>query len=332
MEQTNPQTASISPPQVNDTQLYPQLPSMMYQQPMINTSMYPQLNGYQMYPQQLNTMYQQPIINPKNPVEPQAYYLDNPNRALTGPAIMPAPVVLPRSGFDILNEQSDVMIKQKMEWLEVVSGCETENRYHVYGFDPLTQQKKAKLFKCREKSDWCSRQCLSGSCRPFKMNISTIKPNGEQEPFLQMERPCRCTFLCFNRPEVHVNLVENGRTEYLGKVIDPFRWCNMEVDTYDHVNEIRYRIYGSCCQLGTFCRCPCDPCQTFNFDVRSATGDNLSKMQKKSKGCIEAHYTDADNFNLNFPKNITAGDKVMLMCAVLFLDFRHFERSPKKRD
>ena len=332
MEQKNPQTTSVLP-QANGTQLYPQLPSMMYQQPMINTSMYPQLNGNQMYPQQANMMYPQPMINTKDPAGPQAYYPNNPNMAFAGPAIMPAPVVLPKSGFDILNEQSDIMINQKMQWLEVVSGCEVENRYHVYGYDPATQQKKAKLFKCKEKSGWCSRQCLSGSCRPFKMNISSIKPTGELEPFIQMERPCTCTFLCFNRPEVHVNLVENGRTEYLGKVVDPFKCCSMEVDTSDHENEKKFRIHGSCCQLGTFCPCPCDPCQTFNFDVKSATtGENLSQMQKKSKGCIEAHYTDADNFNLNFPKNVTAGDKVMLMCAVVFLDFRHFERRPKKRN
>ena len=153
----------------------------------------------------------------------------------------------------------------------------------------------------------------------------------EYEPFLHLERPCKCTFLCCSRPEVRVTLVENGRSEFLGKVIDPFNCCNMEVDTYDQNNTLKHKIYGSCCQLGTFCRCPCDPCQKFDFDVKSPSGDNLSHLQKKSKGCLKSTFTDADNFILSFPKDITAGDKVLLMCAVLFLDFRHFEVNPNNR-
>ena len=316
-------------PQFANPQMYPQQPNMIYQQPINDNSLFPQGTNPQMYPQQPNMIYQQPMINPNNPQ--QAYNLARQQIAATGPVVMQVPEVLPQKGFDLLNQQSAIIIKQKVELLEAMTGCETENRYHVYGYDPATQQKKAQIFKCKEKSDCCSRQCLSGACRPFEMTISTLKANGEYEPFLKLERPCMCTFLCFNRPEVLVTLVENGRAEFLGKVIDPFNCCNMEINTYDQNNTRKHKIYGSCCQLGTFCRCPCEPCQTFEFDVKSASGDNLSRLQKKSKGCLQAMTTDADNFYLSFPKDIAAGDKALLMSAVLFLDFRHFEVNPNRR-
>jgi hypothetical protein len=31
--------------------------------------------------------------------------------------------------------------------------------------------KKTPLFKCKEKSGFCSRLCLSGECRPFDMKV-----------------------------------------------------------------------------------------------------------------------------------------------------------------
>ena len=317
-QQDNTQNTLVHP-QLNGAQMYPQQPNMIYQQPINDNSLFPQ----QMYLQQPNMTYQQPMVNPSNPQ--QAYYLAEQKLAGTGAIVKQVSEALPQKGFELLNQQSAIIIKQKVEMLEVLTGCETQNKYNVYGYNLVTQQQTTQIFKCKEKSNWCGRQCLSGACRPFEMSISTLNANGEYEPFLRLERPCMCTFLCFNRPEVLVTLVENGRAEFLGKVIDPFNCCNMEINTYDQNNTLKHKIYGSCCQLGTFCRCPCDPCQKFDFDVKSASGDILSRLQKKSKGCLQSTFTDADNFCLSFPENAIAADKALLLSAVLFLDFRHFE-------
>ena len=291
----------------------------------------------QMYPQQSYMSYQQPMVNNNTlpPVyyssaAPEVYQGSYPILAPVSPMIVQAPVSSYKSGLQLLEEQAGIIIKQKVELIEALTGCETENKYHVYSYDPSLGRKGAQIFKCKEKSDFCSRICLSGGCRPFEMNISTLAANGEYEPFLHLERPCSCTFLCFNRPEIRVTLVESGRAEYLGKVVDPYNFCNMEIDTYDQDNTLKHKVYGSCCQLGVFCRLPCDPCQTIDFDVKSAAGEVVSQVQKKSKGCLQATYTDADNFYLTFPKNISVNEKVLLMSAVLFLDFRHFEVNPNQ--
>ncbi len=163
------------------------------------------------------------------------------------------------------------------------------------------------------------------------MNISTLVEgeDDEYEPFLKLERPCKCTFLCFGRPEILVILVEGGKKEYLGKIVDPFHCCGMGFDVYNKDNTKKYSIEGSCCQLGIWCKFPCEACQTIDFDVKSPSGEILSSLQKKSQGCLKAAMSDSDNFALNFPKSCTLADKALLMSAVLFVDFRYFEEKGK---
>jgi len=236
-----------------------------------------------------------------------------------------------KGGYQKLQELEGVFIKQKLEVLEVVTGCETENKYYVYSLGKGGEKKGRKLFKCKEKSSCCARQCMSGDCRPFKMEIS-YATRGEDEdyvPFLRLERPCKCTCLCFQRPEVFVTLVENGQNEYLGKIKDPWNCCNMEFNVYNKDDTNKYNIEGSCCQLGVWCQWPCEACQTIDFDVKSPSGEVISSLQKRSQGCCKTMISDADNFLLNFPRNATVTDKALLMSSVLFIDFRHFEKSPQ---
>lgn len=51
-----------------------------------------------------------------------------------------------------------------------------------------------------------------------------LSPNSQNDmaPFLQIEKPCKCTCLCFCRPEIKVNLVEGGQVKPLGRIEFPF--------------------------------------------------------------------------------------------------------------
>ncbi len=51
------------------------------------------------------------------------------------------------------------IIRQEIELLEILTGCETKNRYHVYIRGPNGQF--TYLFKCKEESGWCMRNCIS---------------------------------------------------------------------------------------------------------------------------------------------------------------------------
>jgi hypothetical protein len=58
-----------------------------------------------------------------------------------------------------LRNAKSAFIKQKVELFEVLTGCETKNRYSV--FLRYDNGINALLFKCKEESSWCSRNCLS---------------------------------------------------------------------------------------------------------------------------------------------------------------------------
>lgn len=66
-----------------------------------------------------------------------------------------------RMGSDPMTELSlatSAVIKQQIEFLEVLTGCETKNRYHVYIKTQTGEM--IYLFKCKEESTWCQRNCL----------------------------------------------------------------------------------------------------------------------------------------------------------------------------
>lgn len=236
-------------------------------------------------------------------------------------------------GFERLEARSGIFIKQKMSVAEVVTGCDTKNVYHVYPTNNEGDKKDKRIFKAKEESDWCARQCLNADCRPFKLKITLENEseeenavnNGGDDTFLFVHRPCRCNFCCCNRPEMLVHYVENGQSQYLGKIRDPWNCCNIILDVHDKEGNIKYKIDGNCCQLGLWCRCPCEPCQTIDFDIKTPSGDRIAGIQKRTPGCCKAWISNADNFSLQFPHNATAEDKALLMCAVMFLDYRHFE-------
>jgi len=248
---------------------------------------------------------------------------------------MPQQVAAPakkKKGFDRLVDRDGIFIKQKMELAEMMTGCEGENTYLVYPVSKDGDKKGKKLFKCKEKSGFCARQCLSGECRPFQLKINLDDDDEEldNEPFLLVDRPCKCTCYCCNRPEITVTYVEDGKNEYLGKIRDPWTCMNIVNEVYDKDNNLRYNIEGSCCQIGMHCKGPLECCEKIDFELKVPSGDIVAGIQKKSPGCLAAMVSDADNFSVHFPANCTKEDKALIMCAVLFLDFRYFEENQKK--
>ena len=58
-----------------------------------------------------------------------------------------------------LSQAKSAIIKQQFELMEVLTGCETANRYHCY---IITHSGEfIYLFKCKESSSWCERNCCT---------------------------------------------------------------------------------------------------------------------------------------------------------------------------
>lgn len=233
--------------------------------------------------------------------------------------------VLRRAGFQTLNEKQGIFIEQEyaMGW-DNDRGCgEDDFYYYVYGSDQNGKKEEEMIFQGFKKSADCEHCCQNHNCRSFNLTVfESMDGENLQEPFLTIKKPCRCTLFCFNRSEVLLNLVEGGRTDYLGKIMNPWNCCNMELNVYDKNNIHKYNIKGKCCQWGFWCSKFCKSFQ-INFDVTTPSGEVLCHF-KKTNGC----FTYNQNAVALFPRTTTSDEKALLLSAYLFLDYRYFETFP----
>ena len=88
-------------------------------------------------------------------------------------------------GLEYLVQVDQLLVKQKVEVLEVITGFETKNQYKI--LNSLGQE----VYKAKESSNCCARQ-ICGPVRPFSMKI---KDNHGNE-VIRLERPLACTS-CF---------------------------------------------------------------------------------------------------------------------------------------
>ena len=77
-----------------------------------------------------------------------------------------------RSGYDKLMQMRGLHVAQKMDLLEVFTGCEMKNKYFV---SELNEDGKTAdgwpLFRCKEETGICERLFCKGAMRPLDINV-----------------------------------------------------------------------------------------------------------------------------------------------------------------
>jgi len=57
--------------------------------------------------------------------------------------------------------------------IEVLTGCETENKYKIYPANESgARDSSREIFTAKEKSSCLQRQCCPGNCRAFDLNVT----------------------------------------------------------------------------------------------------------------------------------------------------------------
>ncbi len=220
-----------------------------------------------------------------------------------------------------------VLIRQQPQFFEQISGCESPNRYFVFSQSPQTGFKM--LFKCKEQSECCQRNCCSASMREFVMDIKHIANAGAlnenfQNSFVHVNKPFKCTCCCLERPEMIANYSANG--ELVGKVKQPFSCCDPIFTIYDNAGTMRYYIYADCCQCGLCCSGPCAKMSEVIFNIyRDANmGQPIGSIVKKIANFSEL-ITSADSYQVNFPADARPNEKLLLIITGLMIDYQFFE-------
>lgn len=203
-----------------------------------------------------------------------------------------------QSGMQKLQSYHGVYIKEKADFLEAATGCERENKYVIYALDEHNKKVKPKRFKAKEKSSFFSRQCVPGTCREFMIKIYNMDKdhhshkNKETNMFLLLEKPYTMTCYCLNRPELIVKHSETGTDQVIGKIVHEFTCFNPTLKIYDGQNVHKYTIESDCTQLGWWCKCPLEPCEKIQWEVKNSSGGHVSRLTKKNPGFMKAALTD----------------------------------------
>ena len=251
------------------------------------------------------TMMQQPPYMQQPMMQPQ---MIQPQMMMMQPQMMMMqPQMVDLGGFKKLLASKGVFIKQKLEILEVVTWCQTENSYNICELGEDGEKKGEAFLKAKEKSDACARIFLPSSCRPFKMKINHKGDNKDHNNFLDIDREYTWTCFCLNRPDMTVTNSENGQSE-------------------------THQIRGYCCQLGICCPLPCQKCQIVNFDIKSANGQKVAQLTKKPTSCVKAAVSEVSYFAVEFPQNTTKEERALLMASAIMLDFQYFEENDDNND
>ena len=229
-----------------------------------------------------------------------------------------------------LAESSGAVIRQQVEMIEALTGCETQNRYHVF---LQTQMGLKYAFKCNEKSDACSRCCCPGESRPFTMIIRHIISYDQLNSdlakiIIQIDKPCTMACCCLCRPHMDVRFVDTN--QFLGRVRQPCTCCDLETEIYDGSGNLRYQIIGDCCQFGLCCGSTAQKLASIKFNIIQ-NGMIVGSMRKLGANFGE-FFTKADSYQILFPANATPQEKMLLIIAGLMIDYQYFENDDDTPD
>ena len=225
--------------------------------------------------------------------------------------------------FTEIAQCTGAIIRQQPSITEALTGCETQNRYHVFLQSPMGLKY---AFKCSERSDTCARCCCSPERRPLQIIMRHVISLQELDSdlakvFINVNKPCKCGCCCMCRPYMNVSLADNG--QFLGKIREPYTCCDVETEIYDINRRLKYTMVGDCCQAGLCCCSPVQKLSSIRFDIRY-NGLTVGSMRKLSASFGE-FFTKADSYHILFPPSATPSDKILLILAGLMIDYQNFE-------
>lgn len=221
---------------------------------------------------------------------------------------MPAPPRLPHCppGLEYLTKIDQLIIHQQIEVLELLFGCETNNKYEIK--NALWQR----VYFAAEVNDCCTLNCC-GTIRPFTIKI--FDNMGQQ--VIELNRPLRCDCSCCPccLQELEVRAPPGIPIGYVKQLCHP---CLPQFVVQNEARQDVLKIFGPC----VVCSC----CGDVNFDVLSLDEQHIvGRIAKHWSGFVKEMFTDVDNFGIQFPMNLDVKIKAVMLGACFLIDFMFFE-------
>lgn len=174
---------------------------------------------------------------------------------------MSIPVGMPNcpQGLEYLTALDQLLVSQKIDKLELLTGFEEQNRFKVK--NSLGQM----VYSAFEESDWCTRNCL-GRSRPFEMKIL----DNFQNEVLHLNRPFRCDILCCFPSCQNAVEVSAPPGQVIGTVEQVCTFARPKFNIKNSFGDIVLHIEGPLCP----CKCFADT----NFKVSASPTSGYSSV------------------------------------------------------
>ncbi|MBC8377914.1 MAG: scramblase [Planctomycetes bacterium] len=195
--------------------------------------------------------------------------------------------------MDALTEVDSLVIQQRKEWGEILTGFETKNKYAV-----MNAAGDQLYYAAEVGGNFLVRMFLK-AWRPFE--IAIVRPDNQM--VLRLKSPFRFYFR-----ELHIF---NPSGQMLGRLQRRFTLLRRRYSVYDAQGNELLELFGPLLHPWT-------------FEIRQDE-KILGKITKKWSGLLKEGFTDADNFGVTFPADWPKEAKAVLLGAVFLIDFVHFE-------
>ena len=188
-----------------------------------------------------------------------------------------------------------LVVSQRKEWGEILSGFETRNKYVVLDADGN------ELYLAAEHAgSWLVRVFLK-ALRPFEMSVV----RRDSEVVLRLSRPFRFYF--------HEIAVHDAGGGLLGTIKKRFSILRRQYAVLDAEGQQTFELFGPVFHPWTF--------------LIKQGGVEVGRITKKWSGLAKEAFTDADNFGVDLSNITDPNLKALAFAATVLIDVVHFERS-----
>jgi hypothetical protein len=194
-----------------------------------------------------------------------------------------------------LEAVSDLVVRQRKELAEIITGFETKNMYSIE--DVHGQQ----LYVAAEASGSTVIRILLRSLRPFTIGIFS---GNNETMLLKITRPFRWYFH-------HVD-VEDDQNQSLGVIERQFSMLSRKYLVSQAVDIEDYYIESPILSPWT-------------FYIKDSNGVEQGKITKKWGGIVKETISNADDFGVTWPPQWDKSLKSLMLGAVFLIDFIYFE-------
>ena len=191
-----------------------------------------------------------------------------------------------------------LVVTQKKEWGEILTGFETKNAYTV------SDSSGRELYSAVEEGGFFLWRWILKALRPFVLLVLAA----DQRTVIKVVRPFRFFF--------HEISVFDANERLLGTVKRRFSILRRKYSVIMPDGSQSYELFGPILHPWT-------------FEIKDETRD-YGKITKEWSGLLKEGFTDADNFGVTFPGDWPNSKKALFLGAVFLIDFVHFENKSGK--